>query len=77
MSRNVAATTMRTVGALAAGDLAAWRAVEQARDMPHQLYMTRIGPDHRLIFRLDSGLDVLDVVTRESLPSILERLRSA
>ena len=77
VSRNVAATTMRTVGALAAGDLAAWRAVRQARDMPHQLYMTRIGPHHRLLFRLDAGLDVLDVVTRESLPSILERLRSA
>jgi hypothetical protein len=76
VSRTVAATAMRTVGALAAGDLAAWRTVEQARDMPHQLFVTRVGSHHRLLFRLDAGLDIIDLVTRESLPATLQRLRS-
>lgn len=31
--RNVAATAMRIIGGLAAGDLAAWRGVKQAADM--------------------------------------------
>jgi hypothetical protein len=75
--RNVAAITMRTIGALAAGDPAAWRAVKQARDMSRQVLMARIGIHHRLLFRTDNGaLDVLDLVTRESLQTTLKRLRA-
>ena len=67
---------MRTIGALAAGDAAAWRAVKQAKDMPRQALMARIGLHHRLLFRTeDRALDVLDLVTRESLPIVLKRLR--
>jgi hypothetical protein len=75
--RNVAAITMRTVGALAAGDLAAWRAVKQAKDMSQQVLMARVGIHHRLLFRTDDGaLDVLDLVTRERLQTTLKRLRA-
>jgi len=34
---------MHTIGALAAGDAAAWRAVNQAKDMSHQVLLGRIG----------------------------------
>lgn len=75
--RNVAATAMRTIGALAAGDTAAWRGVKQAADMPRQVLMARIGIHHRLLFRADEGaLHVMDLVTRESLQATLKRLRS-
>jgi hypothetical protein len=74
--RHVAAVALRTLGALAAGDPAAWRGVKQAKDMPHQLLMARIGIHHRLLFRADGALDVLDLVTRESLLTTLKRLRS-
>jgi ABC-type molybdenum transport system ATPase subunit/photorepair protein PhrA len=68
---------MRTVGALAAGEPGAWRAVKQAKDMPRQVLMARIGIHHRLLFRLDDGLDVLDLVTRGSLMTTLKHLRSS
>jgi hypothetical protein len=74
--RNVASGAMRMIGALAAGDPAAWRAVKQAKDMPRQVLMARIGIHHRLLFRIDDDLDVLDLVTRESLMTTLKRLRS-
>ncbi|HSK03615.1 MAG TPA: SEC-C metal-binding domain-containing protein, partial [Kofleriaceae bacterium] len=75
--RNVAAVAMRTVGALAAGEPAAWRGVKQAKDMARQVLMARVGIHHRLLFRADDGiLDVLDLVTRESLMTTLKRLRS-
>jgi hypothetical protein len=67
---------MRTIGALAAGEPAAWRAVKQAKDMPRQVLMARVGIHHRLIFRAGETLDVLDLVTRESLMTTLKRLRS-
>jgi hypothetical protein len=76
--RNVAANAMHTIGALAAGDAAAWRAVKQAMDMSRQVLMTRIGIHHRLVFRADEGaLEILDLVPRESLLMVLKRLRSA
>jgi hypothetical protein len=75
--RNVAAVAMRTIGALAAGEPAAWRGVKQAKDMARQVLMARVGIHHRLLFRADDGvLDVLDLVTRESLMTTLKRLRS-
>lgn len=75
--RKVASIAMRTLGALAAGDSAAWRAVKQATDMPRQVLMARVGIHHRVLFRADGdALDVLDVVTRESLLTTLKRLRS-
>jgi hypothetical protein len=74
--RNVAAVAMRTIGALAAGEPAAWRAVKQAKDMPRQVLMARVGIHHRLIFRAGEALDVIDLVTRESLLTTLKRLRS-
>ena len=75
--RSVAAAAMRAIGALAGGEPATWRAVKQAKDMPRQVLMTRVGIHHRLLFRTDGGLDVLDLVTRESLMTTLKRLRSA
>jgi hypothetical protein len=74
--RNIAAATMRAIGALAGGDPAAWRGVKQAKDMPRQVLMARVGIHHRLLFRTHDGLDVLDLVTRESLMMTLKRLRS-
>jgi len=75
--RNVAAIAMRTLAALAAGDAAAWGAIKQAKDMRRQVLMARIGIHHRLLFRTDDGaLEVLDVVTRESLRTTLKRLRT-
>jgi len=74
---NIAAAAMRTIGALAAGDPAAWRGVKQAKDMPRQVLMARIGIHHRLLFRGEGALDVLDLVTRESLMTTLKRLRSS
>jgi hypothetical protein len=49
---------------------------KQAKDVPRQVLMARIGIHHRLVFRTgDRALDVLDLVTRESLPTVLKRLR--
>jgi hypothetical protein len=74
---NVAANAMRAIGALAAGDAAAWRSVKQGKDMSRQVLMQRIGIHHRLLFRTDEGgFDILDLVTRESLQATLKRLRS-
>jgi hypothetical protein len=73
----VAAEALRTVGALAARDEHAWRAVKRAKDMPREVLMTRLGIHHRLIFSTDRGsLEVLDVVSREGLDLALKRLRS-
>ena len=75
--REIAAMTMRTLGMLAAGDAAAWRSVKQAKDMPTQVLMARLGIHHRMLFRADEGrLEVLDVITREGLKTALKRLRS-
>jgi len=69
---------MRTIGGLAAGDAIAWRRVKQAKDMPHQVLMARIGIHHRLLFRIEGrALEALDLVTRESLLATLKRLRAA
>jgi hypothetical protein len=68
---------MRTIGALAAGDAAAWRKVKQAKDMPRQVIIARVGIHHRLLLRTDEGpLEVLDLVTRQSEDVALKRLRS-
>jgi hypothetical protein len=73
----VAAEAMRTIGALAAGDLAAWRGVKQAKDMPCTVLMARVGIHHRLIALSDGGsLEVVDLVTREQLMTTLKRLRA-
>jgi hypothetical protein len=78
MPRNVAAQAMRTVANLAAGDPAAWRIIKQAKDMRRQVLMARVGIHHRLLFRVENSvLDVLDVVTRESLLINLKRMRSS
>jgi len=75
--RDVAAIAMRTIGALAAGDAAAWRKVKQAKDMPRQVIIARVGIHHRLLLRTDEGpLEVLDLVTRQSEHVALKRLRS-
>ncbi len=74
---HVAALAMRTIGELAAGDAAAWRAVKQAKDMPRQVLLGRIGIHYRILFRTDEDvLDVLDLVTRENLMTTLKRIRS-
>jgi hypothetical protein len=40
--------------------------------------MARVGIHHRLLFRVENNvLDVLDVVTRESLLTNLKRMRSS
>jgi hypothetical protein len=68
---------MRAIGELAAGDEAAWGAVKQAKDMPRQVLMHRIGIHYRLLFGVaDGGLEVIDFVTRESLDLALKRLRA-
>lgn len=73
----VAAEAMRTIGAIAAGDFAAWRQVKQAKDMPKAVLMARVGIHHRLIMSSDgTSLDVLDLVTREQLMTTLKRLRA-
>jgi hypothetical protein len=75
--RNVAGQAMRTVANLAAGDPAAWRNIKQAKDMRRQVIMARVGIHHRLLFRVENNvLDVLDIVTRESLLTSLKRMRS-
>jgi hypothetical protein len=73
----VAAEAMRTIGTLAAGDVAAWRGVKQAKDMPRTVLMARVGIHHRLIV-LSNGasLEVVDLVTREQLMTTLKRLRA-
>jgi hypothetical protein len=53
--RDVAAIAMRMIGALAAGDAAAWRKVKQAKDMPRQVIIGRVGIHHRLLLRTDEG----------------------
>ena len=74
----VAAEAMRTIGTLSAGDGFAWRGVKQAKDMPRQVLMARVGIHHRLVFRCEDGmLDVLDLITRETLMTTLKRLRGA
>jgi hypothetical protein len=76
--RNVASQAMRTVASLAAGDPSAWRGIKQAKDMRRQVLMARVGIHHRLLFRVEgTALEVLDVVTRESLLTHLKRMRSA
>jgi hypothetical protein len=56
---------------------AAWRGVKQAKDMPHQVLIGRIGIHYRLLFRTDANVvDIIDLVTRESLMTTLKRLRS-
>jgi hypothetical protein len=73
----VAAEALRTVGSLAAGDAAAWCRVKQAHDMPFPLLMARVGIHHRLLFRVEAqAMEVMDLVTRESLMTTLKRIRS-
>jgi hypothetical protein len=74
----VASEAMRTIGTLSAGDGFAWKGVKQAKDMVRPLLMTRVGIHHRLLFRCDDGiLDVMDLITRETLLTTLKRIRGA
>jgi hypothetical protein len=76
--RNIASTAMRVIGGLAAGDAAAWRAVKQAKDMPPQVVIARVGIHYRLLLRTEAGdLEVLDLVARQSLETTLGKMRSA
>jgi hypothetical protein len=73
----VASEAMRTIGVLASGDGFMWKAVKQAKDMVRPLYMARVGIHHRLLFRCDDGvLDVMDLITRETLLTTLKRIRA-
>ncbi|HSN30484.1 MAG TPA: SEC-C metal-binding domain-containing protein [Kofleriaceae bacterium] len=73
----VAAEAVRTVGILASGDGFAWRQVKQAKDMARQVLMARVGIHHRMLFRVEDGvMDVLDLITRETLLTTLKRLRA-
>jgi hypothetical protein len=72
----VASLALRMIGALGAGDANVWRGVKQAKDMPRQVLMARIGIHNRLLFRVeDRRLEVLELVTRESLMTTLRRMR--
>jgi hypothetical protein len=74
----VASEAMRTIGVLTAGDGFAWKSVKQAKDMVRPLLMARVGIHHRLLFRVEDGvLDVLDLITRETLMTTLKRIRGA
>jgi len=45
--------------------------------MPRQVLMARVGIHHRLVFRCEEGaLEVLDLITRETLMTTLKRLRA-
>lgn len=73
---HVAREALRTVADLASADAASWRAVKRPKGMGWSVLMTRIGIHYRLIFHVEGGgLDVLDLVTRESLDAALKRLR--
>ncbi len=74
----VASEAMRSVGVLAAGDGFAWKTVKQAKDMVRPLYMARVGIHHRMLFRCDAGvLELVDLITRETLLTTLKRIRGA
>lgn len=74
----VASEAMRTIGVLTAGDGFAWKGVKQAKDMVRPLLMVRVGIHHRMLFRCDDGvLDVMDLITRETLLTTLKRIRGA
>ncbi len=74
----VAAEAMRTIGVLASGDGFAWKSVKQAKDMQRPLYMARVGIHHRMLFRCDDGiLELVDLITRETLLTTLKRIRGA
>jgi hypothetical protein len=69
---------MRVIGGLAAGDATAWRAVKQAKDMPRQVIIARVGIHYRLLLRtVDGNLEVLDLVARQGLETTLRKMRSA
>ncbi|HET9991383.1 MAG TPA: SEC-C metal-binding domain-containing protein [Kofleriaceae bacterium] len=73
----VASEAMRSIGVLSAGDGFMWKSVKQAKDMVRPLYMARVGIHHRLLFRCDDGvLDVMDLITRETLLTTLKRIRA-
>lgn len=75
--RDVATRALHIVADLAAGDPAAWSALKQAKNMRRQLLMARVGIHHRLLFRVEhNALEVIDLVTRESLMTTLKRLRA-
>ncbi|HTR50283.1 MAG TPA: SEC-C metal-binding domain-containing protein [Kofleriaceae bacterium] len=76
LPRNIAAEALRTIGALAAGDAAAWRRVKQAKDMSRPVLMARVGIHYRMLFAVEgSALEVIDVIHRADLDARLKRLR--
>lgn len=71
---HVAREALRTVAELAAGDSAAWRTVKRPKGMATPVRMVRIGIHHRLLFGMnESALEVMELVTRESLNVVLKR----
>jgi len=71
---HVAREALCTTAELAAGDAATWRAVKRAKGIATPILMARIGIHHRLLFCVnDSSLEVVELVTRESLHVTLKR----
>jgi hypothetical protein len=74
---HVATEALRTVADLAAGDVAAWRAVKRPRGVDRSVLLARIGIHHRLLFNVDGErLQVLEMVSRSALDVAIKRLRA-
>jgi hypothetical protein len=72
----VARDTVARVADLASGGEPAWRDVKALAGMRSRVYSARVGIHYRVLFRLDTDcLEVLQVVPRESLDTIVRRLR--
>jgi hypothetical protein len=70
---HVGREALRTVTELAVGDPATWRTVKKPK-VAELVRMIRIGIHHRLLFRNDeASLEILDIVSRESLNVALKR----
>jgi hypothetical protein len=74
---HVATEALRTVADLAAGDVAAWRAVKRPKSIDRSVLLARIGIHHRLLFSVDGDrLQVLEMVSRSGLDVAIKRLRA-
>jgi hypothetical protein len=72
---HVARAALREAAALAAGDPRAWRASKLLEGI-EGLWSARIGIHHRLLFRArDEALDLLDLIHRQELETVLKRYR--
>lgn len=71
---HVVREALRTIADLATGESAAWRAVKVPRGIATPVRMVRIGIHHRLLFcTSDRSIDVMELVSRESLNLALKR----